>query len=152
VDPTSNSVYLIPFWPILFVAVWAVWNTLRDSREQRLIGRSLNWPETQGQVRQTKVVWAHVEVSYEYRVAARTYVGTYKISLSPVVPDRGAQGARKLDAEAKQDISEFPEGLRIIIRYNPKRPEESVFYCRGEIGQDRQNEISLTPPKLIVLN
>jgi len=57
---------LIPFWPILFVVVWAVWNMARDSRDAKLLKRSLSWPETQGCVIAARVAWAHVNVDYDY--------------------------------------------------------------------------------------
>ena len=59
----SGMVYLISLWPLVFVGTWAIWNIMGDSRNEKPVERSLDWPEAQGRVVSSKVVWAHVEVT-----------------------------------------------------------------------------------------
>jgi hypothetical protein len=66
---------------------------VRDSLDEKRVQRSTNWPETQGIVVNSQVVWAHVEVRYEYWISSESYKETYELSLRPVAPDR-YDGAR----------------------------------------------------------
>jgi hypothetical protein len=109
-----------------------MWKSFRDSADEKQVLRSLEWREAKGTVLNTEVVWGHVSVSYEYFVDNKCYTGEYKIGLTPVLPDRCGMGAAALGREAKQGIDEFPPGSKLIIRYNPHRPEESVLYCSDE--------------------
>ena len=43
--------------------------------------RIVGWPETQGTVTGSRIVWAHVEVAYEYSISSGRYTGKYKINL-----------------------------------------------------------------------
>jgi|ERR1700688_970164 hypothetical protein len=148
---TPNFVYLIPLWPLAFVGVWAIWNMRRDSRNEKLVERSLAWPEVQGRVVSSKVVWAHVEVKYEYSISSGRYMGKYKINLAVGAPDRFGQTATRVSKEAKQNIAEFPSGVDVIIRYNPQQPGESVLYCKGEMAREGIHQGSAVPPKLFTL-
>ena len=125
--------YLLPVWPLIFMGIWAIWNMARDSRDAKLVQRSLAWPEAQGWVLTSKIVWAHVAVTYEFSIPSGRYTGKYERNLPVVAPDKYAQGAAAVNSEAKQDIAEFPPGANVIIRYNPQQPNESVLYCKGEI-------------------
>jgi hypothetical protein len=86
----------IPDLPILSMLLgsvhwpWATWNMVRDSRDTKLVARSLGWPEAKGTVISSKVVWAHVEVEYEYSVASGGFTGRYNANLPVSPPDRGA--------------------------------------------------------------
>lgn len=146
-----SGLSLLPLWPILFVVIWAIWNAERDSRDEKLMERSLTWPEVQGIVVSSKVVWAHVEVKYEYSISDGRYTGKYKINLPPGPPDRYARTATRVNAEAGQDIAEFPRDAKVIIRYNPQRPNQSVLYCKGEIDRNSTNRVVI-PPKLFTLS
>lgn len=128
----NPSIFLVCFWPFAFMVGWALWNSLRDSRDEKLVLRSLEWPEVNGSVTESRVAWAHVEVSYEYTVQGRHFTGQYNLSLTPVVPDRYGVGARQINSEAANDISQFPVGRKLIIRYNPLNLKESVFCCVGD--------------------
>jgi len=153
--PLSNSpnfVYLIPLWPLAFAGFWAIWNMRRDSRNEKLMERSLAWPEVQGRVVSSKIAWAHVEVKYEYSIPSGRYMGKYKINLPAGVPDRYGQTATRMTEEAKQDIADFPTGADVIIRYNPQQPDQSVLYCKGEIGREGIHQGSAVPPKLFTLS
>lgn len=123
---------LIALWPIGFVIVWAIWNFVRDRRDEKQVEKSLDWPESPGIVTSTQVAWAHIEVCYEYRVAGTTYTGKYEMSMSPVAPDHSGSGAARLNAEAKQDMADYPTGASLTIRYNPRNHAESVLFCRAD--------------------
>jgi Protein of unknown function (DUF3592) len=131
-NPVNPYIYLICLWPFGFVLTWAIWNSFRDSRDEKLILRSLGWPEMNGEVTSSKAIWAHVEVCYQYSVRGTSYTGKYKMNLTPVVPDRTGRGAAQTGSEVWRDLREFQCGQKVVIRYNPARPEESVFYCSGE--------------------
>lgn len=128
--------YFLPLWPLIFMGIWAIWNMARDSRDEKLVGRSLAWPEAQGRVVISKVAWAHVEVTYEYSISSGRYTGKYEMNLPVGPPDRYGQTATRMNTEAKQDITDFPPGANVIVRYNPQQPNESVLYCKGEISRD----------------
>jgi uncharacterized protein DUF3592 len=127
-------VYLVPLWTLLFVGIWAIWNMVRDSRDEKLLEHSLAWPETQGRVMSSRVVWAHVEVKYEYSISSGRYTGKYKMNLPPGPPDRRGRTGTRMMAEARQDIADFPPGANVVIRYNPQQPQKSVLYCKGEVS------------------
>jgi len=38
---TPNFVYLIPLWSLVLIGVWAIWNMVRDSRNEKLVEHSL---------------------------------------------------------------------------------------------------------------
>ena len=143
---------LLPLWPILFTVIWAIWNATRDSRDEKLVERSLAWPEAQGIVVSSRVVWAHVEVKYEYVVSSGRYTGKYKMNLPPSPPDKYARTVTRANAEAKLDIAEYPPDSKVIVRYNPQRPSQSVLYCKGEVDRNSANQAVVTPPKLFTLN
>ena len=151
-DHDSVFVDLIPFWTILFVVVWAIWNVRRDSRDEKLVDQSLSWTEAQGVVVSSKVAWAHVEVTYEYFVGTARYTGSYQLNLPPGPPDRFGRTAEAMMSEAQQDIAEFPVGLDVIVRFNPSKPDQSVFYCRGKVGSNEVEQKSARPPEFVTLD
>jgi len=53
-------------------------------------------------------------------------------------------------AESRQDMAELPTGTEIIIHYNPAKPGQSVFYCRGHVNHDSSQNNN--PPKFEVLS
>lgn len=142
-------------WPIWLVVIWALWNMRRDSKDERMIQRSLDWPETQGKVVNSGVSWAHVEVSYEYHAGGSRYLGSYQINLSPVVPSSVGTGsaalAQRYNREAGEALRDFYPGKTIVVRYNPKKPSESVFYYRGEVSSSTQEQASSAAPNFVVL-
>jgi hypothetical protein len=148
----SHAIYLIALWPIAFVVIWGIWNMVRDSLDGKRVLRAKDWPEAQGVVASSRVVWAHVEVIYEYWIASGSYKGRYKLSLQPVVPDHYARGAARTNAEAGEDLAEYPPGTKVIVRYNPQRPQESVLYCKGSLAAGPSDGASGIAPEFIVLN
>jgi Protein of unknown function (DUF3592) len=122
---TNLFLFLVVLWPIWLIAIWALWNYFRDNRDEKLVEKSLAWPETQGSVTSSLVEWAHVEVSYDYHVAGQLYSGVYQISLTPRAPDRSAAAARAITSEAQDLIAGYPPGSKVVIRYNPRNPAES---------------------------
>jgi hypothetical protein len=146
-----DLVYLT-LWPLVLVGIWAIWNMVRDSRNEKLMERSLAWPEAQGRVVSSKVVWAHVEVTYEYSISGGHYIGKYKMNLPPGPPDNFGRTATRMMEEARQDIADFPAGAEVIIRYNPEQPEQSVLYCRGEICRNNTGQGSSVAPKFLTLS
>ena len=147
-----DFVYLLPLWTLLFVGIWAIWNVVRDSRDEKLVERSLAWPEAQGKVMSSRVVWAHVEVKYDYSIASGRYEGKYKMNLPPGPPDRFGRTGTRMKAEAQQDIGDFPPGTNVVIRYNPQQPQQSVFYRKGEISGDGTGRSPGIPPEFITLS
>jgi hypothetical protein len=123
---------------------------LRDSRQEKAALRAANWPELQGKVTTSKAVWGHYEVTYEYIMNATLYSGTHVINLSPVGPDHTAQGASRLAAEAKEDLSDFPPGLDVIIKYNPQDPAQSILLCRGRVAETKTRQQE--PPEFFTLS
>ncbi len=111
---------------------------VRDSGDEKKMESSVNWPEVQGEVISSKMVWGHVEVRYEYWLFAERYEAAYKISLHPVVP--GGKGwsslrsAAKLGAEGSEYMAQYPVAEKVVVRYNHSKPGESVLYCKGEVG------------------
>lgn len=131
--PLPYWLFIVGAWPIWFVIVWAIWNSRRTERDAKLVERSLAWPEAQGIVITSKVVWAHVEVAYEYHALGATYTGKYEMGLEPVAPG-GLSGMGAYNREARQGLNQYPSGVSLIIRYNPLNPSESVLYCRAPSG------------------
>jgi len=146
----SPVIYLIVLWPLLFAAIWAIWNMMRDSRKEKKALRSTDWPEVQGKVQSSKIVWGHYEVTYEYAVNTKSYSGSYEINLSPAVPDRFARGATKMLAEAKQDLADFPVGSSVIVKFNPMDPQQSVLLCRDRAADAKSHENSSSRPKFLI--
>ncbi len=132
-------------WPIGFVVVWAIWNLLRDGSDEKEVVKNLAWPETQGTVTATEVMWAHVEVAYKYSVASTEYTGKFEISLPPQVPDRNGLGAARLNASAHLEMADYPPGSGLVIRYNPNNHSESVLFCRVADGHDKTESKQPTP-------
>jgi hypothetical protein len=148
---TNPYIFLVCLWPLAFLAIWAIRNSFRDSRDEKLVEQSLAWPEAQGKVIQSKVAFAHVEVSYQYSVAGLDYTGIYKISLTPVAPDQYGRGATRMNSEAGQDVADYPAGANVIIRFNPQAPSQSVLYCSGEITRPSNSDSKSAAPKFVTL-
>lgn len=121
-------------WVYLF---WALWIRDTENQDGKRIERSVNWPEAQGRIVGSRVVWSHVEIKYEYWVFAERYEAVYNISLGPALISgvglTGAMEARRLNREAKRNMRDFPVGSKVIVRYNRSNPRESVLYCKGEV-------------------
>jgi hypothetical protein len=114
------------------VIIWGIWNSVRESRNTAEGIKSVDWLETTGTVSSSEVVWAHVEVQYRYAVNGTEYTGKYKENLTPVMPDKSGHGAQALAKESGELVAQFPLGSKVIVHYNPKRPDESVLYCSAE--------------------
>ena len=149
-NSNSPAIYLFALWPILFVVTWAIWNMMRDSRQEKTALRSTDWSEVQGKVQSSKIVWGHYEVTYEYVVNGKSHSGSYEINLSPAVPDRFARGARKMLEEAKQDVADFPVGSIVIIKFNPQDPQQSILLCRDKVADAKPHEDSSSSPKFLI--
>lgn len=117
--------------------LWALWIRSDESEGEKRLERSVNWPEAQGRVLGSRLVWSHVEIMYEYWVFAERYESVYKIRLGPVLISSvgltGVMEARRLNREAKRNMADFPVGSKVIVRYNRSNPFESVLYCKGEV-------------------
>lgn len=123
---------------------------MRDSRQEKTALRSTDWPEVQGKVQSSKILWGHYEVTYEYVVNGKSHSGSYEINLSPAVPDRFARGARKMLEEAKQDLADFPVGSNVIIKFNPQDPQQSILLCRDTAADAKPHENSSSSPKFLI--
>jgi len=111
--------------PALMFGLVVLWQTVRNNRDQALVVKSLSWPETHGTILSADLIWANVKVTYEYRISGKRFLGTYRLSLGPLLPIDGAASGRYWNKRQ----SEFSPGHRVIIRYNPASPSESVFFC-----------------------
>jgi hypothetical protein len=149
ISQDSPILYFIPFWGLFFVAFWAVWNILRDGRKEKEDLRAADWPEVQGRVLSSEVVWGHFEVKYEYIANGQYRQGTHVLNLPPAVPDHCGQGAARNIAEAAQDKRDFPPGALLIVKYNPQRPEQSILLCRSKITP---HDIEQEAPKFLTLS
>jgi len=136
--------YFVPLWPLGVFLLWALWNIARDSWDEKRMERGMEWPEVQGHVTASKMVWGHVEIRYEYWLFAKRYEGVHKISLKPVVMGgmgwESLRSAAALGNEGKGYMADFPMNAKVIVRYNKEKPEESVLFCAGEVGPPRANE------------
>jgi Protein of unknown function (DUF3592) len=145
----SPIIYFIPFWGLFFVAIWAVWNIVRDSRKEKEDLGASDWAEVPGRVLSSKVVWGHFEVQYEYLADAQYRQGTHVMNLPPVAPDHYASGAARNATEAAEDKRDFPPGVQVIVKYNPEKPDQSILLCRGKITPDT---VEQQPPKFVTLD
>jgi Protein of unknown function (DUF3592) len=139
----SNTIgFTIFLVPICCVVGWAIFRMLRDSRDAKLMQRSIDWPQTQGTVITNVQVRSHVEVEYEYSVSSRRYLGLYVIPLYK-------QSRFNSPAESSNEVAEclgtFPPDSNILVGYNPKKPGESVLYCRGGLSNLYLAEEERTP-------
>ena len=139
--------YFFVLWPAWFMLIWGAWNWVRDGQDERRIKRSLDWPEVQGNVIGSRIVWGHVEIRYEYWIFAERHEGVHKFSLTPV-PAGGRGGtalrsAERLGKEGNSYIADFPIDGKVILRYNRAKPAESVLYCAGELKPVDPNETKI---------
>ena len=147
----SFPIEMVALWPIAVVVIWAIWNFFRERSGEKAILRSLSWPETQGGITRSKVVWGHYEVRYEYTVSAKRFTGTFKIPLFPAVPSRSSRAQKYLE-ELKANQASYPVGKKVVVRFNPNKPGESVLYRVGEISQTVTPEKKTEAPDFFVLN
>jgi Protein of unknown function (DUF3592) len=136
-------VYLVASWPICFYGIWVLWNAVRDRSDRKSVERSLAWPEEQGYVVSSKIVWGHVEVDYKYWVSGEDHEGKRKFNLPPA----GVGGvitiaARLFMNAANQHMDEYPAGAKVVVRYNPAKPEDSVLCRRSEVSQPNHDGLS----------
>jgi hypothetical protein len=125
---------------------------VRDSLDARSVERGIDWPETRGIVTDARVVWAHTEVCYTYSLPSGDYTGKYKMNLPVSLPDKGGAGARRMRRQAQLDLADYPPGAKVVIRYNPQKPSQSLLYCLAEANehpsQDKADEFA---PKFLNL-
>ena len=123
--------YVINFvlWGTVY-GIWFLWNKARDDSDEKAVLCSLSWPETQGTVTSSRLKWAHVEVRYDYSVGGTRYIGEYNVAVGIAIR---ARGAAQFGMAANRYIAEFPPGKKIIVRFNPFQPSESVYFCSGEV-------------------
>jgi hypothetical protein len=139
--------FLTATWPLWFLGLWAFWNATRDSKDEKLVKRSVSWPEAQGKVTATSSILLHMEMKYEYVVAGNRYEGKYKINLNPTL----ARTHSGLNRETNQNLRNFYPGKSLVIRYNPQEPEESVFYRCGEMSLQSSDQPAIAAPDFVVL-
>jgi hypothetical protein len=131
-------------WLVLLAALFGVWYMTRHRREaadQMEIERSLMWPETQGKVTATLWMGNYVEVLYEYSVGIGTLSGKYQENLPMTItatPHKSFSRASYTKDEADRILAEYPIGQKLVIRYNPETPSESVMFCRGAVSSATQ--------------
>jgi hypothetical protein len=131
-------------WLGLLAALFGVWymtNHRREAADRREIERSLAWPETQGKVTATRWIGNYVEVFYEYSVAIGPLSGKYQENLPMTItdtPHTSYNRASFAKDEANRILADYPIGQKLVIRYNPETPSESVMFCRGVVGSATQ--------------
>lgn len=114
-----------------YLLIWILWNSVGENRDERMIRISLRWLKAEGTVTISKTVWTHVEVTYEFTVSGRSYTGRYDMTLPPATPDPGSRGALVFASEAKSLMKDYSPGTKVMVRYNPLQPSESVLFCRA---------------------
>ena len=86
-----------------------------------------DWQQTQGSVAAGRLVWNHVEISYEFTVEGKRYQGKHEIRLSPVNPeDLYPELARRHEVNAL--LHRYARGTVVLVRYNPANPEQSILF------------------------
>jgi hypothetical protein len=126
-------IWLLPFWPLGFLVAWGLLKTAIETREEKRITRSVAWPEVQGKITRVDLVWAHIAIQYEYKALGKWLEGTYRVHLGPFVPSGWhVAAAAGINRGLAGYSKEYAVGSKIIVRYNPANPAESVLYCKGE--------------------
>jgi hypothetical protein len=131
-------------WLGVLAALFGVWYMTfhrREAADQKEIERSLAWPETEGKVTSTRWMGNYVEVFYEYSVAIGTLSGKYQENLPMTItdtPHKSFSRASRAKDEANRILADYPLGQKLVIRYNPDTPSESVMFCRGTVDEARQ--------------
>lgn len=98
--------------------------------------------ETQGKVTAKRWMGNYVEVFYEYSVAIGTLSGRYQENLLLTIsdtPHKSYSRASRTKDEADRILADYPIGQKLVIRYNPETPSESVMFCRGVVGEAQQS-------------
>lgn len=147
----QRYVVLVGLWPVAALIAWAIINSVRDTRQEKLGLRSLEWPRTSGTVVQTKVVFDHTEVHYTYTVQTKEYAGILKEGLPPALPDRTGNSLKAINSEVAAKVDEYPVGGKLIVSYNPDKPKESTIYCIDP-GPHSQNRPDSSVPSFTSLD
>jgi Protein of unknown function (DUF3592) len=131
--PAAATPYVVVLLGVgSYTGMWLSWKAAREGRLNKLLERSMSWPEIPGVVLGSKVRWAHVETNYEYIAGGQRYTGLHETSLGLPYPTPSLVGARRFQRESGQIMAEFSPGTKLIIRFNPFNPSESVLFCRAE--------------------
>jgi|SRR5271155_5889992 len=118
---------IVPFSLLAaWLGTWALYRWTRQRRRSVLLEQSARWPEVEGKVQNSKVVWAHVAIAYEYNPPNGRQIGTYDVGL-PMVPFGGLMVVSYLKDRTKLIMADFPPGQKVAVRYNPQNPAESIL-------------------------
>jgi hypothetical protein len=130
----NNTIgFIIFLFPICCVLGWAILRFVRDSLDVKEQERSLDWTKIDAKVISNVQVWSHAEVEYEYSVSTRRYTGMYTI---PLYKQSRFNSPAESAKEFAECLASFPPGSNILVRYNPKKPAESILHCGGVVGQE----------------
>jgi hypothetical protein len=143
---TSPIVFVIPVLFVLgFIGSFAFWSYSIENRQAKRFERSMGWPEVHGVVQKSFAARMHITVVYEYVAEGRHYIGEHKIVFPSLMLARGSQGVA-IAKDVRKEMANFSPGQRVVIRYNPKDPAESVLYYSGELQKkDPAERASIAP-------
>ena len=125
--PEFPFVIVILFWGSFF-GIWLLGNALRENHDERLLLKSISWPQTQGSVTSSRIVWAHLEVAYEFPANGQRFTGSYTVGMPATLPTFIGMGV--IARATKNFLGDYPVGTKLLVRYNPLDPTESVLYSR----------------------
>lgn len=110
-------------WKLLLVAVLlaggALGAVLPRLRQRWLVRRTESWPEVEGVVVTTNVIdtnaeGAQAEIGYSYSVMGSQYGGSLRRHF--------------ILAQQAWDFADGCKNMKILVHYNPNRPETSVVW------------------------
>jgi hypothetical protein len=110
--------------PICCALGWAISRMFRDSRDAKLLQRSIDWPQAQGRVITNIQVRSHVEIEYEYSVSNDHYFGRYVI---PLYKQSRLNSPAESSNEVAQYLGSFPPGSNVLVRYSQRNRTSQSF-------------------------
>jgi hypothetical protein len=105
-----------------------------------LVGIAARWPTVEGEIVGACLVQRGFDgrglaerVTYRYSVAGRPFVND-RVRLGPQ-PQRGSiVPAPGYPIATSVVVRRYPPGQRVLVRYNPRRPEESVLHAQPNVA------------------
>lgn len=117
---------------VMFFLVMGIYSIYHGIELSHVADKSLSWPETGGVITDSYIhvyehtdddgtkTWYETVIRYAYRLNEKTYSGNSitLLSCGPHTTDR---------AEVETFISDYPEGLSVIVYYDPENPQTAVL-------------------------
>ena len=84
------------------------------------------WQRAMGSITGSRLVWNHIEISYEFLAMGKPQQGKHEVRLSPVNPDDlYPEVARRHEVNAL--LNRYARGTAVAVRYDPANPEQSIL-------------------------